>query len=120
MNAAATNTVTRLSVCVRRNLCLSSSSLKRWRFLTTIAFFENSTRAPLRRCLAQRQVIVLEVLGFDAAEPEPNDSASGYWNRRTVLSIPPISALDTPKVGHRNNGKPRHSRTRFQECDAVC
>jgi hypothetical protein len=33
-NAAATNTATRFSVAVRRNLCLTSSNLKRRLFLT--------------------------------------------------------------------------------------
>ena len=43
-NAAATNTATRLSVDVRRNLCLTSSNLKRRLFLTTNC----SSRAQLK------------------------------------------------------------------------
>ena len=105
MNAAATNTATRFSVCVRRNLCLNSSSLKRWSLLATNAFAE-STRAPSGRSLARRRAIVLAILGVGAAEPEPNDSVSGYRNRKTALLILPTSAPDTQKAGRRNIGKP--------------
>src|SRR4029079_3850677 len=105
MNAAATNTATRFSVCVRRHLCLHSSSLKRWRLLATNTFAE-STRALPRRSLAWRRAIVLAILGVGAAELEPHDSVSGYPERKNALLILPTSAPDTQKAGHRNIGKP--------------
>lgn len=69
------NAATRISVEVRRNLCLSSTSLKRRRLLATNAFAE-LTRALARRSLARPLVSFLEVLYFDAAEPKPNDNVS--------------------------------------------
>jgi hypothetical protein len=46
-------------------------------------------------------------LAFAAAEPEPNDSVSGYWNRKSALLIPPTSGRDAPKAECRNSGKLR-------------
>ena len=105
-NATATNAATRISVEVRRNLCLTSSSLKCRRLLNTNAFLE-FTRALQRQSLARRRVTFLVALDFDAAEPEPNDSVSGFGNRRSALSILPTSARDTPKAGRRNSDKLR-------------
>jgi hypothetical protein len=70
-------------------------------------YFKESTSASLQWSLARRQVIFLAVRGFDAAEPEPTDSVFEYWNRKSVLLIPPTSGRGTPKVEHRNSGKQR-------------